>query len=92
MSKRGGVGFTDQLLCTRNDDANRRYFVPLPSAKDEEMAHCMADVSYSACAERFGDDITQEEADRVYDQCLVDARRMICDKEYEAMIALYERR
>jgi hypothetical protein len=92
MSKRDGIGFTDQLLCTPDDDANKQYFVPLPSAKDEEMAHCMADAIYSAYAERFADDITQQEADRVYEQCLADSRRMICDQEYEAMIVLYEGR
>jgi DNA-binding GntR family transcriptional regulator len=92
MSKRDGFSFTDQLPCTPHDDENRRYFVPLPSAKDEEMAHRMADAIYSACAERFADDITQEEADRVYEQCLADSRRMICDQEYDAMIAPYERR
>jgi hypothetical protein len=85
MSRRDGIDFTDQLLCTPNDEAHKQYFVPLPNAEDEELAHCMADVSYSACAERFTNDITQEEADRVYDQYLADSRRMLCDGEYSTI-------
>ena len=82
MSRRDGINFTDQLLCTPNDEAHKQYFVPLPNAEDERLAHSMADVIYSVYAERFANDITQEEADRVYDQCLVDSRRMVCDEEY----------
>jgi hypothetical protein len=42
----------------------------------------MADAIYGAMAEHFGDDITQEQADVVYEQCLIDSRRVICDEDY----------
>jgi hypothetical protein len=84
MTKRDGISFIHQLLCTNRDDpANARYVVSLPNLEDEAMAHCMADVIYSAYADGFCDDITKEEADRVWEQCLIDSRRMICEPEYE---------
>jgi hypothetical protein len=84
VTQRDGISFIDQLLCTNRDDpANARYVVPSPNAEDEEMAHCMADASYCACVDNFTDDITKEEADGVWEQCLIDARRMICEPEYE---------
>ena len=83
MTERDGLSFTDQLLCTPDDGANSRYFVPLPNAEDELLAHQMADAIYSACVEKFADDITKEEADAVWRQNLADARRMICEPEYE---------
>lgn len=74
----------DQLLCTNRDDPqNALYLAPLARAEDEQMAHSMADVIYCACADNFTDDITKEEADRVWEQCLIDARRMIYEPEYE---------
>src|SRR5437764_1058263 len=85
---RDGIGFTERLLLTPNDEANARYFVPLP-AKDEELARAMADASYSACVDRFAADITQAEADRVYEQCLADARRMLCEPEYNDLFMLW---
>jgi hypothetical protein len=57
--------------------------VPLPNAEDEEMAHQMADWIYCARVDDFCDDITIQEADRVWEQCLIDSRRMICEPEYE---------
>jgi hypothetical protein len=84
MTKRDGISFVEQLLCTNRDDPQyARYLVPLPNAADEEMAHAMADMICGACADRFCDDITKEEADRVWEQCLTDSRRMICELEYE---------
>ena len=82
MTKRDGISFTEQLLCTPDDEANRKYFVALPNAEDEDMAHSMADVIYGACADGFADDITKEEADAVWRQNLADARRMVCEPEY----------
>jgi len=43
----------------------------------------MADMICGAYTDRFCDDITKEEADRVWEQCLTDSRRMICEPEYE---------
>jgi hypothetical protein len=86
---RDGISFTERLLCTPDDESNGRYFVPLPNAKDEETAHFMADAIYSACAERFADDITKAEADAVWRQNLADARRMICEPEYNDLVLLW---
>jgi hypothetical protein len=47
------------------------------------MAHGMAGAIYSARAEDFSDDITPAQADSIYEQCLIDSRRMICDPDYE---------
>jgi len=47
------------------------------------MAHQMADWIYCARVDDFCDDITIQEADRVWEQCLIDSRRMICEPEYE---------
>jgi hypothetical protein len=77
--------FVRDLLCTHpGDPANARYLVPLEDFEQEEMAHIMADEMYSFDAEYyFSDKITKEQADRVWEQCLIDARRMLCDGEYE---------
>jgi hypothetical protein len=86
MTKRDGISFISQLLSTNRDDpANARYVVPLPNPEDEEMAQGCADAIYSACVERFCDDITKEEADHVWEQCLIDSRRMVCEPEYQDM-------
>ena len=83
---RDGISFINRLLCTNRDDPQyARYQVPLVRVEDEQMAHAMADASYSACTDGFADDITKEEADQVWEQCLIDARRMICEPEYEDM-------
>lgn len=76
--------FLSDLLCTNRDDpANARYLVPLQNAEDEEMAHDMAAAIYSArAAEYFSDDITQEQVDRIFEQALIDSRRMLCDQDY----------
>jgi len=79
---RDNLTLSERLFCTPDDPQNARYWVPLQNAKNEEMARAMADVSYSAVAERFAAETPQEEADRIYNQCLVDARRIICDGEY----------
>jgi hypothetical protein len=78
------MGLIHDLLSTHRDDpANAQlYLVPLENDRDEVMARAMADAIYSACAEHFTDDITQEQADRVYEQCLIDSRRMLRDEDY----------
>jgi hypothetical protein len=51
------------------------------------MAHMMADSVYSCFwVDYFSDDITKEQADRVWEQCLIDARRMLCDEDYARMV------
>jgi hypothetical protein len=76
--------FINDLLRTNpHDPANARYLIPLADPEQEEMAHRMADTIYSAEVEKFSDNITEEQADRVWEQCLIDARHMLCDKDYE---------
>lgn len=76
----------DELLCTPKDQQHARYWRPLPIKDDEDMAHSMADAIYDAIrAHHFTDATTEEEADEVYEQCLADSRRMICEPEYEAI-------
>jgi hypothetical protein len=75
--------FVSDLLSTHpGDPANARYLVPLENPEEEKTAHGMAAAIYSARADDFSDDITQEQADRVWEQCLIDSRRMLCDEDY----------
>jgi hypothetical protein len=74
--------FVSDLLHTHPDDpAKAQYLVPL-DPEQEELAHEMASAIYGAYADQFRDDITQEQADRVWEQCLIDARHMVCDENY----------
>jgi hypothetical protein len=84
MTKRDGISGVEQLVCTpRNDPQYARYLVPLPNAADEDLAQEMAEWSYTWARARFCADITEQEVDCVWEQCLIDARRMICEPEYE---------
>jgi len=42
----------------------------------------MAEAIYDARADDFSDDITEAEAEYVFQQALVDSRRMLCDPDY----------
>jgi hypothetical protein len=76
------AGRSPTLVPTGTDPANA-VSGPLVDTEQEELAHTMADVIYSPRADDFfSDDITQEQADRVWEQCLIDARRMLCDEDY----------
>ena len=69
----------------QSDPANARYLFPLENEADEKMAWSMADASYDARADDFSDDITEAEAEYVFQQALVDSRRMMCDPDYERL-------
>jgi len=43
------------------------------------MADAIYSCGYVPC---FRDDITKEQADLVWEQCLIDSRRMLCDEDY----------
>jgi hypothetical protein len=86
MTKPLDAFLCDLLSTHSHDPANARYLVPLENPEDEEVARDMADVNYHAHAECFTDRTTKEVADRVYEQCLIDARRMVVDKEYYRLI------
>ena len=61
----------DLLLAHPGDPANARYLVPLEHTEQEELAHAMADFIYDAKVDYFSDNITKEQADRVWEQCLI---------------------
>lgn len=76
------LAINPDLTCDILDPRNSRYTVPFWDAAREQMAHAMADASYSAVADEFDDNTTQGEADQRFEECLVDARRMMCDPDY----------
>jgi hypothetical protein len=89
MTKRDNIDLLTKLLtCHTCDPQNASYLIPFQDDEAEWLAKAMADASYSAVAEQFGDDITQEEADLVWEQCLIDARRMLCDRDYARIFAI----
>ena len=47
------------------------------------MAWSMAEAIYVFRADDFSDDITEAEAEYVFQQALVDSRRMLCDPDYD---------
>ena len=46
----------------------------------------MADAIYSATLDEIDGDLTTEQDDALYEQCLVDSRRMLLDPEYLTLI------
>ena len=72
--------------CNAHDPRNARYLRPLSIAADEEMANAMTEFIYVAVAEQHANDRTFS-SDEVYRQCLLNARRMLRDREYWALFA-----
>ena len=70
------AGLNPDLTTNMGDPRNVAYIGPLEDLDDKSMAEGMATASYSAWREQHGDD------DMGYEQCLVDARRMILDGAY----------
>jgi hypothetical protein len=68
-----------------SDPANARYLVPLDDPKQEDDAYGIALMIYDARCRDFPDDLTGEEADLVFEQCLIDSRHMDCDEDYSDM-------
>jgi hypothetical protein len=70
------------------DPRNAAYLIPFGNSAREHTAQAMADVVYGAIAEKqFTNSTPQIEADAVYFQCLVDARRMLSDPDYLHLIS-----
>jgi hypothetical protein len=67
--------------CNALDPRNARYLRSLSIAADEETANEMAETIYGAVVEQHGNDRTFN-SDEVYGQCLINARRMLRDREY----------
>lgn len=70
------AGLNPDLSTTMGDPRNAAYIGPLENPADEDMAEGMAAASYSSWRDQRGDN------DMGYEQCLVDALRMICDAAY----------
>jgi hypothetical protein len=76
------------LTVDMRDPRNAKYLEPLPDGDeytDEAMANEMASISYNAFIDMHADTPNFEQffdADGVYQQFLVDARRMLRDREY----------
>jgi hypothetical protein len=49
---------------------------------DEEMARGVADAIFMSALEDEDDDLTKEQADRLYERCLAEAYRMVVDEDY----------
>jgi hypothetical protein len=79
------LAINSNLTCDVRDPRNTRYLTPFSNAERESLADGMACAIYSAAADEFGDDTTQIEADQVFEQFLVDARRMLCDPDYSRL-------
>jgi hypothetical protein len=88
MPKRANTNPVKQLIFTTHmgDPANARYLVQLENEADEKEALELASITYNAYAEHFSPDITEEECDQVFEQALVDMRRVLCDPDYECML------
>ena len=79
------LAINSNLTCDVRDPRNVRYLTPFSNAERESLAYAMACASDSAAADEFGDGTTQTEADQMFEQCLVDARRMLCDPDYSRL-------
>jgi len=66
------------------DPRNARYLVPFVDTElEDEAVYTVAPAIYSAVGdEELNENTTKLEADQVFLQCLVAARRMMCDLEY----------
>jgi hypothetical protein len=78
VPKRANARPNELETCTdMGDPANVHYLFPLENEKDEEDAWDMAVINYNVWAESFSDDITEAEAEQVFQQCVVDCRRIV---------------
>jgi hypothetical protein len=75
--------------CNTHDPRNARYLRPLSIAADEETANEMAEAIYGPVAEQHANNRTFN-SDEVYRQCLVNARRMLRDREYWGLFGTQE--
>ena len=91
VPKRANARPNELETCTdMGDPANAHYLFPLENEKDEEDAWDMAEINYNVWAESFSDDITEAEAEQVFQQCVVDCRRMMFDREYGRQFGLHQ--
>jgi hypothetical protein len=80
------VAINSDLTTNIYDPRNAKYLRPLSIAADAEMAELMANEAYGATEDKHGND-RNFNPDEAYRQCLVDARRMLRDREYWELFA-----
>src|SRR6478672_8232243 len=76
----GCKGLNPDLSVDMNDERNLLYLESI-----EDLARSMADSIYSAKLDGIDGDLTPEQDERLYQQCLVDARRMLLNPNYMAL-------
>jgi hypothetical protein len=81
LEKRTGCeGLNPDLSVDVNDERNVLYLESI-----EDLARSMADVVYGAKLDEIDGELTPEQDETLYQQCLVDMRRMLLDPEYGAL-------
>jgi hypothetical protein len=77
----GCKGLNPDLSVDMGDPCNELYLTSI-----EDLARCMADSIYSAMLDEIDGELTTEQDDALYEQCLVNSRRMLLDPEYATLI------
>jgi hypothetical protein len=72
----------DPLYTNQDDPANGRYLRPLDNPEDEDLAHMMADWMVTMPATEKPVPSTSEDEDAIYEQAVIDSRRMLLDEDY----------
>ena len=78
------AGLNDDLTCDMYHPRNAVYRNPLSDTADEDMANAMADASWGALEEQRGQE-PGFDPEATFQQCLVDARRMVVEPEYSRL-------
>jgi hypothetical protein len=76
-------GLKPDLSVDMEDPQNARYLKALD--REEDTARSMADAICGAKLEQIDGELTTEQDEALYNQCLVDSRRMLCDPDYAAL-------
>jgi len=80
-SRTGCEGLNPDLSVDMNDERNVLYLTSI-----EDLARSMADAVYCAKLDEIDGDLTTEQDETLYQQCLVDMRRVLLDPEYDALV------
>jgi hypothetical protein len=75
------------LTSDMSDQRNAIYRVPLSKPSEEERAQVMADASYSIVLGRHSKE-PDFDHDVAFEQCLIDARRLLLDPNFDHLINL----
>ena len=76
----GCKGLNSDLSVDMNDPCNAPYLTSI-----EDLARSMAAAICSAKLDEIDGDLTPEQANALWEQCLVDSRRILLDPEYLAL-------